>query len=936
MTAITFGRIPGCRLYVTVSKEDKMILFSKLLPQAVFFAKFKDVMTIAQTGDCMKELPKIYDPKNVEDKWYDYWLEKKYFHSEPQPGKKAFSVMIPPPNITGMLTMGHILNNTLQDILVRKARMEGYETMWLPGTDHAGIATQARVEKFIRENEGKTRHDYGREAFIERIREWKEQYGGIIIKQLQKLGVSCDWDRERFTLDEGLSKAVREVFVQLYEKGLIYKGRRIINWCPVSHTALSDEEVIYREIKGHLWYFRYPVTGLKDRYLIVATTRPETMLGDSAVAVNPKDKRYRDLIGKTVMLPLADREIPVVADNYVDMEFGTGAVKITPAHDPNDYDIGLRHELEFINVMNEDASMNENVPGRFTGMDRYTCRKAVVKEFEEKGLLEKIEDYAHSVGYSERAHVPIEPRLSEQWFVKMEPLAVPALKAVNNGEIKFNPPRWVKTYNHWLENVRDWCISRQLWWGHRIPVFNCADCGWESALREDPDRCPVCGSFRIRQDEDVLDTWFSSWLWPFSTLGWPEKNIDLDYYYPTDDLVTAPDIIFFWVARMIMAGLEFMDDIPFKNVYFTGLIRDIQGRKMSKSLGNSPDPLDIIDEYGADALRFGMMLIAPKGHDILFDTSQIEVGRNFMNKLWNASRFVMMNLYEKTETGSLPEAKELLLADKWILSRLKETIRSVDNNLSRYRFNDAAKNIYDFTWSNFCDWYIELIKPRLYGNNEKERSSALRTAVYVLRNLLKLLHPYAPFITEEIWQSLKSSTDPDIVFAPWPAKNAIPADKAAVKDMDLIMKVITAIRTIRSEMTVPPSRKADVLIGGGSEESRRVLEERQGDLISLGKIGTLKISGKVKKPELSSSAVVGGLEIYVPLEGLIDIEKERERLSKDISAYEGRIKAVQSKLNNPDFVTRAPEKIVDHERKKLTDYRETLSLLKDNYKKLSV
>ena len=884
----------------------------------------------------MKELSKTYDPKNVEDKWFAYWRDHAYFHSEPKPGKKPFTVMIPPPNVTGMLTIGHILNNTLQDIIVRKARMEGYETMWLPGTDHAGIATQARVEKFVREREGKTRHDYGREAFIRRIWEWKEEYGGLIIRQLQKLGVSCDWERERFTLDEGLSKAVREVFVRLYEKGLIYKGRRIINWCPVSHTALSDEEVIYREKEGHLWYFRYPVKGLRNRHVVIATTRPETLLGDTAVAVNPKDRRYADLLGKTLILPLAEREIPVVADSYVDMEFGTGAVKITPAHDPNDHDIGMRHELEFLNIMNEDASMNENVPERFAGMDRYACRKAVVEEMREKGLLERTEDYTHSVGYSERANVPIEPRLSEQWFVKMEPLAGPALKAVNEGRIRFNPARWVKTYNHWLENVRDWCISRQLWWGHRIPVFTCESCGWESAMREDPDVCPVCGSARILQDEDVLDTWFSSWLWPFSTLGWPEENMDLKYYYPTDDLVTAPDIIFFWVARMIMAGLEFMGDIPFRNVYFTGLIRDMQGRKMSKSLGNSPDPLDIIDQYGADALRFGMMLIAPKGHDILFDTAQIEVGRNFMNKLWNASRFVMMNLKGDELTGALPEKEDLQLADRWILSRLKATIRSVDRNLSHYRFNDAAKDIYDFTWSNFCDWYIELLKPRLYGEDEGDRKTALATAVYVLRDLLKLLHPYAPFITEEIWQSLKTPEETDIIVAPWPSQNRIPSDKASVRDMELIMKVITAIRTIRSEMTVPPSRKADVLISGGDGASRRVLEARRGDLISLGRIGTLKIAEKLGRPALASSAVVGGMEIYVPLEGLIDIEKERERLMKEIRAYEGRISAAKAKLDNPDFVKRAPEKIVEHERKKLADHRETLSLLRENYQKLSV
>ena len=882
----------------------------------------------------MKELSKTYDPKHVEDAWFEHWEKQGYFHSEPNKEKAPFCVMIPPPNVTGMLTMGHVLNNTLQDILVRKARMQGYETMWLPGTDHAGIATQARVEKHIRETEGKTRYDFGREKFVERIWDWKDQYGGMIIKQLRKLGVSCDWERERFTLDEGLSKAVREVFVSLYEKDLIYKGKRIINWCPVSHTALSDEEVIHQEKNGHLWYFKYPVKDEQDRYLVIATTRPETMLGDTAVAVNPKDERYADLIGKSIMLPLADREIPIVEDSYVDMEFGTGAVKITPAHDPNDYEIGLRHELEFINIMNEDATMNDVVPEKYRGMDRYECRKVVVKDLEGLGLLEKIEDHVHKVGYSERAHVPIEPRLSEQWFVKMEPLAKPALEAVNSGKIKFNPERWVKTYNHWLENIRDWCISRQLWWGHRIPVFKCVDCGWENAEREDPATCPVCGSKNIKQDEDVLDTWFSSWLWPFSTLGWPESNEDLKYYYPTEDLVTAPDIIFFWVARMIMAGYEFMGDLPFKNVYFTGLIRDMQGRKMSKSLGNSPDPLDVIEQYGADALRYGMMLIAPKGHDILFDTSQIELGRNFMNKLWNASRFVLMNLDENTKLGELPEEDDLETPDKWILAQLKQTIDSVDRHLGEYRFNDAAKDIYDFTWNYFCDWYIELIKPRLYGDNEAKKATALQTAIYVLRNIVKLLHPYAPFITEEIWQSVKTEAEKDIMISDWPEADELKSYDEATKDMTLVMDVITAIRTIRSEMTVPPSKKADVLIGGGTEETRSILNIQHNYIETLAKVEKLTIAEVVDQPELSSSAVVGDLEIYVSLAGLIDVDKEKERLEKDIASFEGRIKAAQGKLNNPNFVSRAPENVVAHERNKLAGYEETLALLKENYKKL--
>ncbi len=883
----------------------------------------------------MKELSKTYDPKHVEDTWYSHWEKSGYFHSEPNKEKAPFCVMIPPPNVTGMLHIGHVLNNTLQDILVRKARMEGFETMWLPGTDHAGISTQARVERYIRETEGKTRHDFGREAFVERIWEWKEEYGGMIIRQLRKLGVSCDWERERFTFDEGLSEAVREVFVRLYEKGLIYKGKRIINWCPASHTALSDEEVVFQEENGNLWYFKYPVKGEEGRYLIIATTRPETMLGDTAVAVNPEDKRYTDLIGKTILLPLTDRELPIVADSYVDMEFGTGAVKITPAHDPNDYEIGLRHNLNFINIMNVDASMNDNVPEKYRGMDRYECRKTIVKDLDELGLLEKIEDHLHKVGYSERANVPIEPRLSEQWFVKMEPLAKPALEAVNSGKITFNPERWVKTYNHWLENIRDWCISRQLWWGHRIPVFTCTDCGWESAERKDPTVCPKCGCKNIKQDEDVLDTWFSSWLWPFSTLGWPENNEDLKYYYPTQDLVTAPDIIFFWVARMIMAGYEFMGELPFKNVYFTGLIRDLQGRKMSKSLGNSPDPLDVIEQYGADALRYGMMLIAPKGHDILFDTAQIELGRNFMNKLWNASRFVLMNVDENTQMGQLPKDRDLETADKWILAQLKRTIESVDKNLAEYRFNDAAKDIYDFTWNYFCDWYIELIKSRLYSDDTERKNTALLTAVFVLRNIVKLLHPFAPFITEEIWQSIKSETEKDLIVSEWPKAEILSKAEKAVKEMNLLMGVITAIRTIRSEMTVPPSKKADVLIGGGSDLTRDILNEQKDYIHSLAKVENLTIAAGVEKPDLASSAVVGDLEIFVPLAGLIDIDKEKERLEKEIAGFEGRIRGIQGKLNNPNFVSRAPENVVDHERNKLAKYEETLALLKENYQKLA-
>jgi len=842
--------------------------------------------------------------------------------------------MIPPPNVTGMLTMGHVLNNTLQDILVRKARMEGYETLWLPGTDHAGIATQTAVEKDLR-RKGKNRKEYSREDFLKLVWDWKNRYGGIIIKQLKKLGVSCDWSRERFTLDEGLSKAVREAFVRLYEKGYIYKGTRIVNWCPVSLTALSDEEVIYKEVHGHLWYIRYPLKEDLSKGLTIATTRPETMLGDSAVAVHPEDKRYKNFIGKTLILPVANREIPVIADAYVDREFGTGALKITPCHDPNDYEIGRRHDLSFINIFHPNATLNDSAGADYEGLTREEARKKIVKELEAQGALVKVETYIHKVGYSERADVPIEPRVSKQWFVKMEELAKPALKVVNEGNIQFSPNRWVKTYNHWLENIKDWCISRQLWWGHRIPVFTCTACGWENALREDPDHCPRCGSDKIKQDDDVLDTWFSSWLWPFSTLGWPDKTDDLKYYYPTDDLVTAPDIIFFWVARMIMAGLEFVGDIPFKNVYYTGLIRDAQGRKMSKSLGNSPDPLDLIDRFGADALRFGIMLIAPQGQDILFDENRIEVGRNFMNKLWNASRFILMNRpHDYNFKRYNPRNMNLETPDLWILGKLQMTIKSVNKNLKKYRFNDAAKDIYDFTWSYFCDWYIELIKSSFYGDDPERKERSLGTAIFVLRNILKLLHPFAPFITEEIWQSVKHADEPDIMVSNWPEIFRIPGVDKTEEQMRLLMEVITAIRTIRSEMTVPPSKKADVLIHGGNPDQRIILQEKMEYIRALAKVGNLTICENLEKPKLSATAVVENLEIYVPLAGLIDVDKEKNRLKKEIDNLEKHLSGVKKKLQNPHFIHKAPENVVQYERDKRKSMEDNLSLLKANLARL--
>ncbi len=882
----------------------------------------------------MKELSRTYEPAAVESRHYQNWLDKGYFHSEPKPGKTPFTVMIPPPNVTGMLTMGHVLNNTLQDVLVRKARMEGHETLWLPGTDHAGIATQTAVEKNLRKD-NITRHDLGRETFIGKVWEWKHKYGGIIIEQLKRLGVSCDWERERFTMDEGLSQAVREVFVRLYDKKLIYRGLRIINWCPVSLTALSDEEVIYRESQGHLWYLRYPLADGSGNYLVVATTRPETMLGDTGIAVNPDDERYRDLIGKTVKLPLTDREIPIFADEYVDKEFGTGAVKVTPAHDPNDYEMGLRHKLEIIDIMNPDATLNDRAGAEYSGLDRYEARKKVVAEFEKLGLLEKIENYTHSVGYSERAGVVIEPRLSEQWFVKMKELAEPALKVVNEGRISFTPDRWLKTYNHWLENVRDWCISRQLWWGHRIPVFHCDACGWEAALTEDPTSCPKCSGDKVRQEEDVLDTWFSSWLWPFSTLDWPNAGKDLEYYYPTNDLVTAPDIIFFWVARMIMAGLEFMGDIPFRNVYFTGLIRDAQGRKMSKSLGNSPDPLHIIDKFGADALRFGILLIAPQGQDILFDENRIETGRNFMNKLWNAARFILMN-NDKGITGEdLPVEKDMETADLWILDSLQDTINRFHSDMEKYRFNDAARTIYEFTWNYFCDWYIELAKIRFYGDDSQAKDTSLKVAVYVLRTILKLLHPFAPFITEDIWQSLKADEEPDLIVASFPGKREFEPHREAVGAMDLLMQIITAARTIRSEMTVPPAKKATLLISGPDDAQTAILESGHGYIENLVRCEKLSWGPNLEKPALSASAVVGGLQLYMPLVGLIDLEKERQRLLKEIDAFESRLKGVRAKLGNHNFTLNAPKDVVEKERDKEKSYTESLALLKENLSQLT-
>jgi len=882
------------------------------------------------------QLEKVYDPKHVESRWYDYWLEKNYFHADNKSLKKSFVIVIPPPNVTGILHLGHVLNNTLQDILVRYARMNGYETLWLPGSDHAGIATQNVVEKNLRK-EGKTRYDYERDEFLNIVWDWANKHKSIILNQLRKIGCSCDWERERFTLDKGLSNAVRQVFVHLYQKGLIYRGRKIINWCPISQTALSDEEVIHKESRGHLWYFKYPLedgTG----HLTVATTRPETMLGDTAVAVNPKDKRFKSLIGKNVVLPIMKRVIPIVGDDFVDVEFGTGAVKVTPAHDPNDFEIGVRHGLEKINVMNHDATMNAAAGPLVEGKDRYEARKIVVAEMDRLGLLEKIEDYTHSVGFSERAGVMVEPYLSDQWFVKMKALAEPAIKVVDEGKIKFHPQRWIKTYDHWMNNVRDWCISRQLWWGHRVPVFYCTQCEWTDALTEDPTTCPQCGG-TVYQDPDVLDTWFSSWLWPFSTMGWPEKTADLKAFFPTNTLVTAPDIIFFWVARMIMASLEFMGDIPFSDVYYTGLIRDLKGRKMSKSLGNSPDPLDLVEKYGADALRYGIMLIAPQGQDILFSEERLEAGRNFMNKIWNASRFILMNIDDDSilEQSVDPDKLTLTLVDQWILIRLKKTVDKVEKNLKRFRFDEVARTIYDFVWSDYCDWYIELIKDRLYKKSAEEKQVALTIAIFTLKNILKILHPYAPFITEEIYQHLKSASEPDIIVSGWPKLKLSAGDKNIEEKFQVVQEMIIALRTARSEMNIPPSAQLELLVRGSDDQLplQLVKDESLAEYVkNLAKVSEIRIVGESEKPHPASTVVVHGTEFFIPLEGLIDVDAEKQRLGKEINRLKGLVKSIKAKLTNSNFLEKAPKAVVDKEKEKEHFLRGQLVKLEANLKAL--
>ena len=867
-----------------------------------------------------KELAKNYNPRDFEERIYGEWCEKKYFAPDPDPKKPPFSIVIPPPNVTGQLHMGHALDETLQDILVRTKRMQGYSALWVPGTDHAGIATQIKVEENLRVNEGLTRYDLGREKFLERVWDWKNQYGSRIINQLKKLGSSCDWSRERFTMDEGCSRAVREVFVNLYNKGLIYRGYRIINWCPNCRTALSDAEVEYSEKEGSFWHIRYPVKG-SDEFVTVATTRPETMLGDTAVAVHPEDERYAHLVGKTLILPLVNREIPVIADEYVEKDFGTGCVKITPAHDPNDFEVGKRHDLEIIKVMNDDATINSEYGGKYAGLDRYEARKLMVADLEAEGFLVKIEPCSHNVGTCYRCKTTVEPTTSDQWFVKMGPLAEPALDVVVKGDINFRPERFTKTYTNWMENCHDWCISRQLWWGHRIPAFYCDACGEMTVSKTDIDVCPKCGA-PVRQEEDVLDTWFSSALWPFSTMGWPDKTADLARYYPTSVLVTGYDIIFFWVARMIFSGMEHMGEKPFSTVFIHGLVRDAQGRKMSKSLGNGIDPLKVIDEFGADALRFALATGNAPGNDMRFSDEKIESARNFANKLWNASRFLLMNLTEEDDVLlTLPEAGELAIEDKWILSRFNALAKSVNDNIDNYELGVALAEIYTFTWDIFCDWYIEMAKSRIFEGGDAA-ITAKRVLVYVLTGILKLLHPYMPFITEEIYQALPHTSE-SIMISDFPTYNEALTFTAEETDVERIVDCITQIRARRAEMNVPPSKKAKLYVVTKYEDTFRSASKILEKLASASEV---IITDKYESDDAVTVATAAG-SLYIPLAEVIDFEKEKARLTAEMKKNDGEIERLEKKLSNEGFIAKAPKAVVDIERQKLEKYLETRAQL---------
>ena len=872
-----------------------------------------------------KELEKQYNPKNVEDRIYKSWLDAKYFHAKREPGKKTYTIVIPPPNITGQLHMGHALDNTLQDILIRYHRMAGYDTLWVPGTDHASIATEAKIVEAMKK-EGLTKEDIGREKFLERAWAWKAQYGGRIIEQLKKMGSSCDWDRERFTLDEGCSKAVNEVFCNLYEKGLIYRGERIINWCPHCLTSISDAEVEYEEQAGHFWHLRYP---FKDGsgYLELATTRPETLLGDTAVAVNPNDERYKDVVGKTLILPLVHREIPVVADDYVEMDFGTGVVKITPAHDPNDFEVGLRHNLEVINVLTPDAKITDDYP-KYAGMDRYEARKAIVEDLKAEGALVEVEDYSHNVGTCYRCGTTVEPRVSKQWFVKMKPLAGPAIDAVKNGDTRFIPQRFEKVYFHWLENIRDWCISRQLWWGHRIPAWYCADCGEITVSRTAPTACSHCGSKNIEQDPDTLDTWFSSALWPFSTLGWPDETEDYKHYYPTNTLVTGYDIIPFWVMRMMFSGLEQTGQVPFDTVLIHGLVRDAQGRKMSKSLGNGIDPLEIIDKYGADALRFTLATGNSPGNDMRFSDERVEASRNFANKIWNAARFILMNLPENEPAPYIPQA--LAIEDKWILSQYNTLVSGVTDSLEKFELGMAVQKLYDFIWDVFCDWYIEIAKIRLNGDDEEQKATVRAVLVYVMSNTLKLLHPFMPFITEEIWQTLPH-TGESIMISDWPKADSALNFAAEEAEMSRIMTAIKAVRNRRAEMNVAPSKKAKIFIETAYDDTflkGTVFFKR------LASASEVEVAAHFDDMDSAVSIITESARLYIPMDELVDFKAELARLNKEKAGVQKELDFVNNKLNNENFVNKAPAAVVEGQRQAKAQLEEKMALILESIEKI--
>lgn len=877
----------------------------------------------------IKELDKVYDPSQVEDRLYNKWLENKYFHAQIDKSKEPYTIVIPPPNITGKLHMGHAFDETLQDILIRWKRMQGYCALWIPGTDHASISTEVKIVQKMAE-EGLSKVDIGREEFLKRAWQWKEEYGGNIVEQLKKLGCSCDWDRERFTMDEGLSKAVLEVFIRLYNKGLIYRGEKIINWCPKCKTTISDAEVEHEDQSGHFWHIKYYFKD-SNEFLQIATTRPETLLGDTAVAVNPKDERYQRYIGKTVILPIVNKEIPVIADEYVDMEFGTGVVKITPAHDPNDFEVGNRHNLPRINIMNDDGTINEN-GGKYAGMDRYEARKALVSELESLGLLVKVEEHTHAVGTHERCHETVEPLIKLQWFVKMEDLAKPALEAYHNKEVNFIPERFGKVYAHWLEDIRDWCISRQLWWGHRIPAHYCQECGHIEVAKQNPEKCSKCGSNNLKQDEDTLDTWFSSALWPFSTLGWPDETEDLKYFYPTNVLVTGYDIIFFWVVRMVFSGIEHMGEVPFKDVLIHGLIRDSEGRKFSKSLGNGIDPLDIVAKYGADALRLMLVTGNAAGNDMRFYWEKVEASRNFNNKLWNASRFVLMNFDNTDIKISMSELSD---ADKWIISKVNKLSKEVTENMDNYDLGVAAQKIQDFLWDEFCDWYIEMVKPRLYNKEDKTRNAALWTLKTVLIDALKLLHPFMPFITEEIFMHLQD-TEETIMLSSWPVYDDSMNFEKEEKEIELIKEAVKNIRNIRSEMNVPPSKKATVIVVSTDENVKNTFKQNEVFFSTLAYASEIIIQeNKDNIGNDAVSVVVSNATIYIPFNELVDIEKEKLRLTKEYEKYKKEVERVEKKLSNQGFISKAPVSVIEEEKAKQNKYKNMLEQIKQRLENLN-